>query len=61
MALVLMHHGFSAADAISLQRSRRGNAVLSNENFETWLFGPSAEALIAQHAAPGTFDRSTEA
>jgi hypothetical protein len=61
MALVLMHHGFSAADAISLQRSRRGNAVLSNENFETWLLSPSAEALIAQHATPSTFDRSTEA
>ena len=61
MALVLMHHGFSAADALTLQRSRRGNAVLSNGNFEAWLLGPSAEGLIAEHVTPSTFDRSTEA
>ena len=61
MALVLMHHGFSAADALTLQRGRRGNAVLSNGNFEAWLLGPSAEGLIAEHATPSTFDRSTEA
>ena len=61
MALVLMHHRFSAADALTLQRSRRGNAVLSNGNFEAWLLGPSVEGLIAEHATPSTFDRSTEA
>ena len=61
MALVLMHHGFSAADAISLQRGRRGNAVLSNTHFEAWLLSPSAEALIAQHAPPSTFDQSSAA
>ena len=61
MALVLMHHGYSAASALTLQRSRRGNAVLSNGNFEAWLLGPSVEGLIAEHATPSMFDRSTEA
>ena len=61
MALVLMHYGYSAADALTLQRSRRGNAVLSNGNFEAWLLGPSVEGLIAEHATPSMFDRSTEA
>ena len=45
MALVLMHHGFSAADAIDLQRTQRGAVVLCNEAFESWLLNGAADAI----------------
>ena len=45
MALTLMHHGLTAADAIALIRRRRGTAVLSNRHFERWLLTEAAEFL----------------
>jgi hypothetical protein len=37
MALVLIREGYSAQDAISLMRNKRGRAVLANKHFEAWL------------------------
>jgi hypothetical protein len=37
MALMLIRDGYSAEDAITLMRNRRGQAVLTNTHFETWL------------------------
>ena len=36
-ALVLIREGYSARKAIDLLRERRGQAVLSNRNFQQWL------------------------
>lgn len=37
MALMLIRDGYSAEDAITLMRNRRGQAVLTNTHFENWL------------------------
>lgn len=37
MALMLIREGYSADDAITLMRGKRGQAVLANKHFENWL------------------------
>jgi hypothetical protein len=37
MALMLIREGYSAEDAITLMRGKRGQAVLANKHFEAWL------------------------
>lgn len=37
MALMLIREGYAAEDAIDLMRKMRGEAVLTNRHFETWL------------------------
>jgi len=46
MALVLMFHGYTAHEAVSLIRERRAPAVLSNDDFVRWL-AEDAPALVA--------------
>lgn len=37
MALILIREGYSAQGAIDLMRAKRGEAVLTNKHFESWL------------------------
>jgi len=37
MALMLIREGYAAEDAIDLMRKMRGEAVLTNKHFESWL------------------------
>jgi protein-tyrosine phosphatase len=37
MALMLIREGYSADEAINLMRTKRGEAVLANKHFESWL------------------------
>jgi protein-tyrosine phosphatase len=41
-ALVLIREGYSARDAIDMQRKRRSEWVLCNEHFERWLLKTDA-------------------
>lgn len=43
MALVLIRDGYTAAEAIHLIRSQRGEAALCNRVFENWLLGTDLE------------------
>ena len=43
MALVLIREGYTAAEAIHLIRSQRGQAALCNSTFERWLLGTDLE------------------
>ena len=43
MALVLIRDGYTAADAIQLIRTQRGNAALCNSTFESWLLQTDVE------------------
>lgn len=44
-ALVLMHEGYSAADAIALLRRQRSAHTLSNAHFEKWLLTSAHEHI----------------
>lgn len=48
MALTLMHHGFTAREAIELIRRRRSPAVLNNRDFVRWLVTDAAELVWAE-------------
>jgi hypothetical protein len=45
MALVLIRDGYSPADAITLMREKRSEAVLCNQAFARWLLSLDAERL----------------
>lgn len=45
MALLLMHEGLEAIEAIDLMRTKRGEAVLCNFDFADWLLELSPAAL----------------
>lgn len=51
-ALVLMLHGYSAAEAIALLRERRGLSVLCNPDFEDWLLADAADFLASTDDSP---------
>jgi protein-tyrosine phosphatase len=54
MALTLMHHGHSAAEAIALIRSRRSPAVLSNRHFVRWLLTEAPAHVPAALSIPSS-------